>query len=497
MSAEVTTPRPRVTCWPRDGRLKIDLSHYVVDLNVTAALKPPMGFQLVLAADTDRVDRLGAIVRRIRLQALVSIGVDRPGGIMLGLVDSISQAHHLVGGQVAYSLSLTGSDVVGKALVRDNILLSLLTEEAAPAFFDHLRRVLGPDHPLLLELASQFGPSNPEDPVPYFTSRTIQGVVDWAVEKVPSMVFPMLQHAIGGTGRIGDYIDTSHSVTTWNDQRIYSEAPQNYSGTLLGFLESVAEPDFYEVWTSYTPTETEIPTGHLIVRPKPFDDPAAVIAPVAEDPGIGWNDLRTLVTRQSQHTIGLDRIHQMQTELSDRNAIGYYTVTSAHELMGNDQQAAEGLRFPLVDTFILTKFGAQSMEPRLTLVAPAFDDKVSGDIDYEGEIPAAVREFRNRLFNWYRWNPWFEDGTVMVAGADFYRPGDRLYFPDHQHPYADLPGMVAYCVGVAWSWSLGGPYTTTLRFERGHNAAVYDAARQEIAADAARYGVVPTHYTES
>lgn len=501
VQAENIAARPFVSCWPRDSKLKLDLSPYVVDLEVNTALDPPGMFQLVLAADALRMDALASIRQRIRLQALITVGVLRPGGLMMGLVDSVSTNLMMSGGQPTYVVTVRGTDIGGKALTRDNVVKSFLTEQGAPQFFEHLRRVFpnsnGRNHPLLTSLSSAFGPTSGDNPIPLFTSRTVAEVVSWIVSEVPTMMFPMLAHAIGGSGKIGEYIDTSHSVTTWNDQRIYSEDPQNYSGSLLGFVQAVVDMDFYEVFTAAIPSSTDLPTVALVVRPKPFDDPAGEVAAVAEDPGITWQALRTLVGKVDHHEIPRTSIHQMSTTMSDAKAFAYYQVTSAHELMSNDQQFAEGMRFPLVDTFIATKFGVRTMEPRLSLVAPAFNEKVAGTIDYEGEVPAAVREFRNRLFNWYRWNPWFEEGSITVHGNDDYRPGDKLYLPDYQHPYSPVVGMLAYCVGVSWRWALGQPYVTTLRFERGHNEQVLAAAKQEIATDALRYGVPPTHYTET
>lgn len=489
---------PKVTIWPRDGGPKIDLSPWVIGVEVTQAFQPPNAFQLILAADALRADRLAEIVKRVRLQAVVAVGMDKPGGLMLGLVGSIGQSRVNAGPMFGYAITINGLDIVGKALTRDNILLSLLTEEAAAPFFEHLRKVLGADSPLLLGLRSALGvPDDEESPVGYFATRSVAEIVTWLLQKIPSMLFPTLKHAMGGSGRIGDYIDTSHSVTTWNDERVYTEDPSTYSGNLLGFIRAIVTPDFYEVYTATLPNGTDLPKVALVVRPKPFDDPLTEVAPVTESTGTSWPALKTMIKGLSHHEIRLDQIHRQQTTIHDDDAFAYYVVTSAHELMGNDQQAAEGLKFPLIDTYTTTVYGAKSYEPRLTLVAAAFDDKVAGTVDYVDAIPSSVREFRNRLFNWNRWSTWMESGSVTVDGNDDYRVGDKIFLADHQHPYAKTRGMFAYIIGVNWSWQVGGLYTTTIRFERGHNADVIDAAKAEIAADAAKYGVDPTHYTSS
>lgn len=503
MTTRNTRPVPRVIWWPRDGGPKEDLSPWVIRVSGVESLMPPGALSISLAADALRLDKIALLARRMRLQGLVSVGIDRPGGIMLGLVDSVTEHKVRSGPQLSYALAIHVSQIVGKALLRDNVLLSLLEEEAAQPFFDHVEKVIGRDHPVLASLRSSLGPTagandNPDDKgVALFAGKTVDEVITWAVERIPTMVFPMLAHAAGGSGKIGEYLDTSRSVTTWNDQRIYSEEPANFNGNLLGFMRTVVEPDFYEVWTSTIPNGTDLPTVTLVVRPKPFDDPAAEVAPVAEEPGIRWQDLRTLVNELPHHEIPGDLIHEMSADMSDADAFGFYCVSSAHELMGNDQQAAEGLRFPLLDTYTLTVFGSQAMEPRLQLLSPSWEEKVAGTVDYADAIPSAAREFRNRLFNWYRLNPFFQSGVAVVDGNDNYRPGDKLWFPDHWHPYSKEPGMYAYCTSVQWEWVLGGGYTCTLRYERGHNTSVIDEANKEIAKDAASYGVDSTHYASS
>lgn len=503
MTTRNRRPIPKVTLWPRNGGPKEDLSPWVIKISAVEGLESPGVFTLTLAADARRLDKLSLLGRRMRLQGLVSFGIDRPGGIMLGLIDGITEHKMRGGDQLSYAYAIHGTHIVSKALLRDNVLLSLLEEQAAQPFFDHLSKVIGADHPVLASLRSSLGPTaggsdNEADKnVALFSGKTPQEVVEWAIARIPTMVFPMLAHAAGGSGKIGEYVDTSKSVTTWNDQRIYTEQPASYNGNLLGFLRTVVEPDFYEIFTSTVPNGTDLPKVVLVIRPKPFDDAAAEVAPVTEETGLTWRDLRTMVEGKPHHEIPGELIHEMSAEMSDANAFAFYCVSSAHELMGNDEQAAEGLRFPLLDTYTLTTFGSQSMEPRLQLLSPSFEEKVAGTVDYVDEIPSAAREFRNRLFNWYRLNPFFQTGMVKVDGDDNYRAGDKLWFPDHWHPYSLQPGMFAYCTNVQWDWMIGAEYISTMRYERGHQQSVIDTVNFEIALDAARYGVDETHFASS
>lgn len=492
--------RPKVILWTREGGRE-DISSFVLAFNTVETFQPPQRFTLTLAApqggqapgNLRYVDRLS---RQLRPNSVVSIGWDEPGDLFLGLVDNVSRSTPRSGGEaLSVSLSVSGCDLVGKALSRDNVLLSLLTETASPAFFDHLRKVLGPNHPMLLGIASALGPITaigPDRGVNLFTGKTVAEVVAWILTQIPAMTFPTLQATIGGSGRIGDYV-TTDAVTTWNNQRVYSEAPSTFAGNLLGFVRAVVDTDFYEVFTTSVPNGTDLPTGVLVVRPKPYDDPILKVALIKEDPGIDWQRLKTRIDGKIAHIIKNDDIHVENVSWGDEQAWAYYTVSSAHDLIGNPEQANMGLGYPLVDTYNAVTFGAASYEARTILVAGDVTQQVDQLVDFTAEIPLVVRELRNRLFNWYRWNPWFLNGQATITGRPKVRVGDPVQFVDWRTPLGIEPGVRAYATSVTQAWSLGGIYTTAVSFTRGYNALYVDAIKTLIAQDAAKYGVTPAH----
>lgn len=507
--------RPPVTLWRQRGG-RVDLRGLCATVQVTFTLDPPVQWWITLVPSQGPsrpvdIELLDTIFQTTRPNDLVSIGIETPGGMCLGLVDSINRQVTRTG-TVNYSLVLQGSGLVGKALQRDNILLSLLEEKAAQPFFDHLRAVYpqdpetGLDHPILLGLPSALGPradseqvvegANPKDKgVNLFTGKTVREVVNWIVTDLPLMRSPILERVLGGSGLIGDYIALD-TITTWNDQRIYSEHPQNYSGNLLGFVRAVIDADFYEVFESYVPNGTELPECQLVVRPKPFDEPVMEWLPVQEEPGIDWSRLQTRVTGRLSHEIDRQDIHGEQQSITDAQAFAYYTVSASHELIGNPEQHKLGLKYPTIDTYNAVQFGAGSYETRLTLIASDVSAAVDENLDYEGEIPVEVREFRNRLLNWYRLNPWFVTGSVVITGREEIRAGDPVYFRDLNVPYGDEQGFRAYAVAVTHAWSFGSIYTTTIQFTRGHTTTMVQEIRDIIAEDAARFGVDPNHLAE-
>lgn len=493
MPVPATTTRqraqPRVYIWP-DGKAKgrVDVSAYVVSFSFTKAIHQPVGqFQLTLAASQGanvwgaakgpaHLMRPADLERLVRPNAVVSIGFDEPGGITMGLVDRVFPVRNVAGGSAGMALQIMGSDM-GKVLALDHIVRASLTVSSAPLFLNDVGAVVGPDHALLEALPGVWGPTD-RDGAPVFVGQSIQTVVDWILKTGPAMAVPMLS-PLGRTGRPGEFIQTD--VTSWNDGLIWSEAPHTYQGTIWNFIRSILDEDFYEVFLDCLPKGTEVPTVQLTVRPKPFDEFAAQRLPVIDSTGESWEALRTRVDGLKDHTIHEHMlVGDVELENSDADVFSYYLVTSEHELIGNPDGLKEGLFYPAVDLHALTRVGLRSYEGRLSLLAADVAAKQKGEIDYDYEVGQEVIRFRNRLFNWYWLAEYFESGSIVVAGSDRYRIGDPVFLPWRIPMRGDTPGTRYYCIGTTHSWSVGRPYTTTLRLTRGHNASVIARAKLDI-----------------
>lgn len=498
--------RPHVWVWPPErGGAVLDLSGDVVAFNCQKQMAAPAGqFSVTLVPRTELDPHAPANLNErevawfnIEPNSVVSIGMDRPGGIMVGLVSSVTRSTLRAGGTVHKAVTITGEDF-GKLLVQDNVEHSFVTVAKISDFTRKIEAALGPRHPLVTPMRGLFGPSKGEDGDSYWTflDSTVSEVVDWILDEVVSFRVPAFIGAAGGTGHPREFFGVD--VTPgWADQKIWSEAPNEFTGSVFNFIRSVLDADLYEFWVDTIPTTNgdalAVPT--IIVRPKPFDEPVLDFAPVTTDPGLSWASLRTRLTRQPAHEIHEDEILEEQVTRSDRDAVSFYLVRSNHVLLGNPEGEREGLSFPAVDTWAARKFGLRSYRADLSLVGPDLARKSQGDAPYTTDVAAEVVEQRSRLLNWFRLNSEFESGTIRVWGRDHYRVGDKVHL-DHAKGYRGTErGLDYYTVGVAWDWKFGGHYTTTLTLDRGHNDEIIADAKRRIAEDAPSSN--PSHLAET
>jgi len=511
---------PQIVTWPdHKQRGRIDISREVVSLKAAKALDQPAGnWQMTVIprqSDSNQskadIRRLAKLYHSTELNSVMSIGFDSPGGIMLGLVDRVSITRSMVGETVMQGLSLSGSDF-GKTLAVDNIVLASL---AVPGLREFIRRIevtLGPDHPLVVALPGCWGPPEdlglplvgPDEPsrgnrsraaVPTFIGQPVETVVEWVLANAASIRIPLMAEVTGGTGKVSDFISTDFSITTWNDSRVFNDAMHTNVGSIWAFIMKVLDRDFYEATLQTVPNGSALANLELVIRPKPFDSDLLAFAEVSESTGNTWESLRTLVKQREYHDIAFDEVFQEDIGVSDSGSLSYYMVTAKHELIGNPSALSEGLMYPLVDTFNAKKFGIRQYNSSLQLVNGDIRKKARGDTDYDGEVAAEVREFRNRLFNWYRLNPYFATGSMTVAGRDEFRPGDKINASWAIPKIGTETGMQFYCPSVTWNWQYGGNYTSTLQLTRGQSPSMILAAKNLIGNDAPFEN--PDHYAES
>jgi hypothetical protein len=486
--------KPKIILWP-DGQKssRVDVSSLTGAFATQKSVTDPEGKWSVdlLPTQGDRgpthIGRPSQFLRSLRPNGLVSIGYDEPGGLMMGMIDDISTERALVGGRATTVLRISGADV-GKTLARDHIVRSMLTAEEQAGFFDKIAAALGDENPMLQAFGS-LGPKD-ESGVPRFLGASVQDVVDYILETAPAMRVPLLA-SIGGVGKVGEFILTRNSVTSWNDGRIWSDNPRTYTGTIWDYIKSILDEDFYECFIDSTPfPRFEIPDIELIIRPKPFDEGALDFLPTAEATGLRWDELRTRVKGRAEHDIPENQILQESLGFTDADVYAFYLVTSQHTLGGNPDGLKEGLFYPAVDLAAVARSGLRSYEGRLSLLAADIVAKQEGTLDYDGEVADEVVEYRNRLFNWYRCNEYFMAGQVTVPGKDEYRCGDPVLLRHATAPRTYDPKLAAlglvdkglrfYCPQVAHNWSAGGMYTTQMSLMRGHNASVIARAKKEI-----------------
>lgn len=498
--------QPKVYLWPTDDDAdRFDLGGDTVSLQVSRMLGQIAGtIAITVLPRTERggpqtpadIRRLATLYQTARPMNVVSVGVDEGGGLGLGVVSRIQQTKVYSGGQVQSGLTLICQDL-GRLLTQDSIVLASLIAQAYNPFIQKIRAALGDKSPFLVPFSGArgaFAPTVDGEGAKTFYGVSVQDAVKFLVENAPSIQIPLLGKLLGlggNGGRLGDYLDTSRSVTTWNQDRLWSDSLSTFNGSLYEFLRRLVDPDFYEIYLEYKPIYGTMPRPMLIIRPKPFDESAMQFAPTRESPGITWNDLRTLCDDKENHDISPDEILAEQLGYGDGSVSSYYLVLAKNSLLGNEDQLRAGVAYPLVDTWAAKRFGVRPYRATLSLLGGNVTAQAEGTASQEA-FEFEAHEFRNRLFNWYRLNPFFEEGQITVVGRDRYRIGDPVRLLDRMAPRGDERGMRYYCTGTSWSWAFGQPYTTTLTLSRGHNNGMVRALKADILADAPATN--PLHY---
>lgn len=492
--------RPRIFLWPDGNKAHaVDLGSQCVGFDYTKSLAEPAGRWSVELAPWRGSYRPGhplhlpTVAKSVRPNAVISIGFEEPGGICMGLVDNVSPPRGFGGATVSSSITLSGTDMA-KVLTQDHIVHASLTVAETPEFIAAVAKVAGSESALLAALPGVWGPESETTKAPVFIGASVEDVVKWILRAGPSMRIPILA-GMGGTGAVAEFIKTDGSVTTWNDARLFSEAPHTYNGNTWGFITSILDTDFYELFVDTLPRTDliskigggdRLPACYLTIRPKPFDSklidgsPLSVGLKTRESTGITWDTLRTRVDGLQHHDIPIHEVIGTQLGISDADVFSYYLITSDNELIGNPDGLKEGLFYPTVDLFTLQRAGLRSYEGRLSLAAGDLVAKQLAEIDYDSEVADEVIGFRNRVANWYRLAEYFEAGSIQVAGRDRYRIGDPVNLGWHWPMRGTARGVRFYCVSTSHKWTLGGNYTTTLRLTRGHNKSVVDQARLDI-----------------
>lgn len=462
---------------------RMDVGQDCVALSCQKNIASPVGsFSVTLLPRTGGeqthadVHKLASLYKSDLLNRVISIGYDMDGGIMLGLIGNVSERWGIQGGRLTRSLTLTGQDM-GKILVRDNIMSVLVASIQTPdamSYQEQLRTALGDDSPLLSYIHAPTDPADPELSG-FFEGKHVTDVVAWALKGITSMRIPLLAEAFGGRGIAGDWMQVVAS--SYSADVVWSRTLDlaTYSGSVWGFISSLVDQDFYECWVDTLPTTTgfaELPAPILVLRPKPFDEDGAKWASVPDEPGLGWKDLTTMVYWREHHDIGLESVYQATFSTGEEDALSHYSVWSAHCPASSARDLAEGMAFPLTDTYAVKRFGLRQYKANLSLAGGDLSAYTDPSSDAAANLAGEVTQARNRAFNWYRPNPWFEDATLVVCGKDEYRVGDPVRLPWREAPLGGEVGMRYYCTAVAHSWSAGAPYTCQLTLARGHNGGM-------------------------
>ena len=197
------------------------------------------------------------------------------------------------------------------------------------------------------------------------------------------------------------------------------------------------------------------------------------------------NAFKTCITKENFHTVPDNEDFECSVGSTTQNIVNFITMHSMKDLVGGDELAKWGYLFPIVDSYSLLQYGCRRMEGRTLMMHSdaqgmrSWKDYAGDKTQFDKNVPEGAKVFpieetitqRDRLFSWYRYNPLFLSGMGRVLGHDYYRKGDKIYFPQH-YSEDGYYGVYYYIKGVNWRYEVnqgGTSYFTYLDLDRGEN----------------------------
>lgn len=256
------------------------------------------------------------------------------------------------------------------------------------------------------------------------------------------------------------YLDTESELQ--RDERradddfvTYHKSLPEYRGSVWALMESFANRPWNEMFIDTFPTREKNGSdtqSHLVLRPTPFDEKLWDGLSAREAGFIPADRLHG-----GAHRIEPPEIMQLSLGRSDQEVINWYFVYPTL-YWGLDEREFKSMithyidedsihRYGLKVTNFTTKYG---MEKLL-----GGDGKLGRNSDF---VEMARRE-SERFHEWYKRNPEYESGTLLVKGRSWYHVGDPVYLTENGYRY--------YCEGVRQMYTFGGIRSTQIRLTRG------------------------------
>lgn len=319
---------------------------------------------------------------------------------------------------------------------------------------------------------------------------------------------------------------------SYANDKVYDHQLNQFSGKAWNYITQCLDPMFYEIFVDTIKDEQRKPRPCLFINPKPYDrhtdlnfgkdkiiNPSLgdfTITPIPKEfrglksfiyevslpdekinslPGItlSWDAYSsyssslslnskylTRITNQEYHTVDPTEDYGGTIGTTTTDIVNFITMHATKEVLWNTELARYGYMFPLIDTFSVLRFGVRKLEGKSNMLkiestpkAITPEQQEEYNLKYNGLVYPFTQsvQLRERLFSWYRFNPILYEGENTVLGHDYYRKGDKIFFPGHLSETGEI-GMYYRIQAHRWSWSInenGCQYLSTLKLIRGEN----------------------------
>ncbi len=187
---------------------------------------------------------------------------------------------------------------------------------------------------------------------------------------------------------------------------------------------------------------------------------------------------RTMITNEPYHIIPEDRIRADDLGSDDSDVINYISFYPRKDIFTTTPLGVFGQLFPMLDGYSIRRFGVRSYRSESNLIKTQTLDpsqiqayQIKDPDNYDVFQVSDLIQARERLFCWHRYNPFLENGRIIIWGDQDIRKGDPVFLP-HEISRMGRKGVKAYVQGVEHMIQVtsgGMNYHSILTLERGEN----------------------------
>ncbi len=498
---------PTVIIYNKDGQ-GIELGNFVTDMLMAERIQNKVDTCTIIFAPTLLKDNphnaingiTPSVIRSfLQKQSGVAIKFDSksPRWKFLGFISDIGESTVFDGGTPHRTLYINCDLMLGKMLIKDNVVNASLVADL-PEFRKDKQ---------LLERAKMYKwlRGSDEKGGNVFFGGDPKKAIRWIFNKTVAVEAPeaisidvdttditayglrtlklQTKALMGGEGGFdfeeedyeGNKIFDFHFL---KDEMVLDPRLTAYNGSLLDYLLACIDVDWYEVFLGTTTRANGMPANTLTIRPKPYTRKGML----KEGDDENWTILEDL---KSGYKITDSDILEMNISQNDFEFKTYFISYYDKSLIAHrdSMMTKLGLLSPIINIKGIKKYGLRKIEATSTVVnfsklekkMREKEKKERKNIKYteleEGrKVIDLLTEKRERIKQWYGF-PHYQNGEIVVNGADNYRKGMKLfhqdgyYWDEEEGKYKQ--GVMYYVYGVEHKYSAGSGYISKLKVIRG------------------------------